>query len=114
MTDSVIKAGPGTHSVPLSLFRDNRQRVCDEIKKLNINESGVYILLQGGDTVPFYDTDTDYVFRQVNMQRSLYHQCIHGHVIEFDDDERPTIDQIIIGHPYRSPIHSNRINIVRC
>lgn len=67
MTDGIIKMGPGTHSIPLSLFRDNRQRVCNEIKKQNINETGVYILLQGGDTIGFYDTDTDYVFRQVKQ-----------------------------------------------
>lgn len=64
-SDSVINMGPGTHSVPLSLFRDNRQRVCTELKKNSLAGGNTFILLQGGDTISFYDTDTDYVFRQV-------------------------------------------------
>lgn len=65
MAEATIDMGPGTHAIPLSLFRDNRNRVCTELKANPSVDASTFVLLQGGDTVPFYDTDTDYVFRQV-------------------------------------------------
>lgn len=66
MAEATINMGPGTHAIPLSLFRDNRNRVCAELKKNpKVNDSS-FVLLQGGDCIPFYDTDTEYVFRQVS------------------------------------------------
>lgn len=64
--------GPGTHSIPVSLFRDNRNRVCAELKQNPSVDASTFILLQGGDNIPFYDTDTDYVFRQVKMAQSSH------------------------------------------
>lgn len=64
-----INMGPGTYAVPLSLFRDNRERVCDASKaasKQQIDQNA-FILLQGGDTINLYNTDVEYVFRQVNF-----------------------------------------------
>lgn len=61
--------GPGTHAIPLSLFRDNRNRVCTELKKNSSVDERSFVLLEGGDTLGFYDTDTNYVFRQV---RAIY------------------------------------------
>lgn len=61
-----ISMGPNTLAIPLSLFRDNRQRVCAALRTTKQTTAGTIILLQGGDTINFYDTDTDYVFRQVN------------------------------------------------
>lgn len=68
MTGGVINMGAGTHSIPVSLFHENRHRVCAELRKNGAGNAGTFILLQGGDTLGFYDTDTDYVFRQV-----MYH-----------------------------------------
>lgn len=52
--------GPGTLEVPLSLFAKNRQRLAEKL------QSGQVIVLQGGDSISHYDTDVEYVFRQVN------------------------------------------------
>lgn len=62
---NVISMGPGTLSIPLSLFRDNRQRVCTALRAAVQSTDHTFILLQGGDNISFYDTDTEYVFRQV-------------------------------------------------
>lgn len=60
--------GPGTLEIPLELFDLNRKRVAEKIRTKCPIKS--IILLQGGDEVPFYDTDTSYhVFRQVFLKR---------------------------------------------
>lgn len=53
--------GPGTLDVPLSLFAKNRSRLANSLKK------GQMVVLQGGDDLSFYDTDVQYVFRQVTF-----------------------------------------------
>lgn len=67
MAEATINMGPGTHAIPLSLFRDNRNRVCTELKKNPLLDESSFVLLEGGKSIPFYDTDTDYVFRQVRF-----------------------------------------------
>lgn len=52
--------GPGTYEVPLSLFEKNRKRLASQLK------SGQIVVLQGGDSINHYDTDVEYVFRQVS------------------------------------------------
>lgn len=52
--------GPGTLEVPLSLFEKNRKRLASQLK------SGQIVVLQGGDALNHYDTDVEYVFRQVS------------------------------------------------
>lgn len=52
--------GPGTFEVPLSLFENNRKRLASQLK------SGQIVVLQGGDGINHYDTDVEYVFRQVS------------------------------------------------
>lgn len=52
--------GPGTLEVPLSLFATNRRRLANKLK------SGQIVVLQGGEDVNHYDTDVQYVFRQVS------------------------------------------------
>lgn len=51
--------GPGTYKVPLSLFAKNRARLATKL------QSGQVVVLQGGEDVNHYDTDVQYVFRQV-------------------------------------------------
>lgn len=53
--------GPGTLEVPLSLFENNRKRLASQLK------SGQIVVLQGGDAINHYDTDVEYVFRQVSV-----------------------------------------------
>lgn len=55
----VWSMGPGTYEVPLSLFAKNRDRLAEKLK------SGQVVVLQGGDDINLYDTDIQYVFRQV-------------------------------------------------
>lgn len=53
----VLSMGPHTLSVPVELFALNRSRLVASLK--NQIEDSV-VLLQGGDEVPFYDTDITY------------------------------------------------------
>lgn len=54
--------GPETLAIPMAMFRENREKVCNGLKPAN-NE---VILLEGGNDLSWYDTDVDYVFKQVN------------------------------------------------
>lgn len=67
MAEATINMGPGTYAIPLSLFRDNRNRVCNELKKIPLLDASTFVLLEGGKSIPFYDTDTEYLFRQVDF-----------------------------------------------
>lgn len=63
---ATIDMGPGTHSVPLSMFRDNRLRVCNALKSIpNIGDDKTFVLLQGGNSINLYNTDVEYLFQQV-------------------------------------------------
>lgn len=53
--------GPGTLEVPLSLFAKNRKRLAEKLKP------GQIVVLQGGESINHYDTDVEYVFRQVTF-----------------------------------------------
>lgn len=67
---NTIGMGPGTYQIPLSLFRNNRQRVCDELKAQQLVDEESFILLAGGKEISLYNTDVEYVFRQVSNQLS--------------------------------------------
>lgn len=54
--------GPHTKGVPLELFQENRSRLGKQIQEKNKDS---LVLLQGGNEISFYDTDTSYLFRQV-------------------------------------------------
>ncbi|XP_017783851.1 PREDICTED: xaa-Pro dipeptidase [Nicrophorus vespilloides] len=59
----MLSMGQGTCEVPLELYALNRRRLCDRLKEKNVGDA--IVLLQGGEEVPFYDTDVTYnVFRQ--------------------------------------------------
>lgn len=61
-----LNMGPNTLSVPLDMFRENRERVCDALLRRTNGDvaKGALILLQGGDSLPLYNTDVEYLFRQ--------------------------------------------------
>lgn len=64
--------GPGTLEVPLSLFEKNRKRLASQLK------NGQVVLLQGGEAINHYDTDIEYVFRQVSASTSYQSLlCLH-------------------------------------
>lgn len=54
--------GPGTHQVPLAMFAENRKRMASQVP------SDVIVVMQGGGDLNLYDTDVDYVFRQVSTE----------------------------------------------
>ncbi|XP_029176670.1 xaa-Pro dipeptidase-like isoform X2 [Nylanderia fulva] len=57
-----------TLKVPMSLFRDNRQRLISRLRAKNeVSAAGAFVLLQGGVDVPFNDTDVNWPFRQVRI-----------------------------------------------
>lgn len=63
----LLNMGPNTHSIPVTMFKDNRERVMSELKKHNDVRDNAYVLVQGGDNINLYNTDVEYVFRQVSF-----------------------------------------------
>lgn len=66
-----LSLGSQTHSIPLSLFRDNRNRVAAALRATNQikDAASTYIILKGGTEAEFefYDTDTTQTtFRQAS------------------------------------------------
>ncbi|CAG9772882.1 unnamed protein product [Ceutorhynchus assimilis] len=58
----VLSMGPHTLQIPTELFSLNRQRLVNSLRE---KITDALVLLQGGEEVPFYDTDITYnVFRQ--------------------------------------------------
>lgn len=60
--------GPNTMSVPMELFQENRSRLVSPVQEKNKDS---VILLQGGSEISFYDSDTTYLFQQVNILNDL-------------------------------------------
>lgn len=59
--------GPGTHEIPVALYALNRRRLVEKLRvAMKLKGGNPVVLLQGGSEIPFYDTDTNYVFRQVS------------------------------------------------
>lgn len=69
---SVYQMGPETLAVPMTLFRNNRNRVVKELQKSNRVDEKTYVLLQGGTDVSFNDTDVDYLFRQESYFQYMF------------------------------------------
>lgn len=58
--------GNETLKVPLALFALNRQRLCERLRKNGAVQAGSAVVLQGGEEMQRYCTDTSIVFRQVS------------------------------------------------
>ncbi|XP_039744521.1 xaa-Pro dipeptidase isoform X2 [Pteropus medius] len=56
--------GNKTLKVPLALFVLNRQRLCERLRRNQAVQAGSLVLLQGGEDIQRYCTDTEVVFRQ--------------------------------------------------
>lgn len=87
---ATLDMGPGTLAIPLSLFRDNRLRVCTALKAIpNVGDDNAFILLQGGDSINLYNTDVEYNFRQVTKSEFQFvlisfankFKCVHNIMI---------------------------------
>ena len=62
---SKVSMGPGTHEIPMTMFKENRERVCAALRNMNNIPSNAEIYLEGGDNISLYNTDVDHAFRQV-------------------------------------------------
>lgn len=60
--------GNETLKVPLALFALNRRRLCERLRKNAAVQAGSVVVLQGGEEMQRYCTDTDLIFRQVSLQ----------------------------------------------
>ncbi len=56
-----LSRGGNTYKIPLELYRLNRQRLCDYVKR---ETSGAVVYLQGKPKL-IRNNDVDYLFRQV-------------------------------------------------
>ena len=57
--------GNETLNVPMELFTENRQRLCERLRGKEDVKPGAVIVMEGGKQLQRYCTDTDIVFRQV-------------------------------------------------
>lgn len=63
--ESYYSRGDHTFKVPMSLFRENRERLLARLKKkTELTAAKTFVVLQGGVEVPFNDTDINWPFRQ--------------------------------------------------
>ena len=65
----------------MTLFAENRERLLSRLRENPKLKDCSYVLLQGGEEVPFNDTDISWPFRQV---RHVMYTYIHGHIIRLD------------------------------
>lgn len=63
---SYYSQGPNTLQVSMELFALNRRRLCEKLRETPKLPANSVVVLQGGQGVPRYDTDVEYVFRQVS------------------------------------------------
>ncbi|KAH8382169.1 hypothetical protein KR009_002111 [Drosophila setifemur] len=70
---AAFQMGSG-HAVPMSLFRDNRDRTVKAIlqRGVKFDSGNLVVLLEGGKDKSLYNTDVDYVFRQESYFQYLF------------------------------------------
>ncbi|XP_043684031.1 xaa-Pro dipeptidase isoform X3 [Vespula pensylvanica] len=63
--ESYYTRGNHTLKVPMSLFRENRERLLARLKRnTDLPAANTFVILQGGIEIPFNDTDINWPFRQ--------------------------------------------------
>ncbi|RUS69476.1 hypothetical protein EGW08_022760, partial [Elysia chlorotica] len=62
--ETTYSRGEHTHEVPMELFKQNRQRLCDRLRAGGKISKGSMVLLQGGAAGLRNDTDHELLFRQ--------------------------------------------------
>lgn len=71
--------------IPMTLFRENRIKVATALKNVpRVNDKAV-VFLAGGDNISLYDTDVDFVFRQVSSFFLLLNFNLHLKIIMLSD-----------------------------
>ena len=70
--------GTSCLSVPMSLFADNRRRLCEKLRGGGEVPSGAIVVLQGGEQECLHSSDREIVFRQV------YHTHIYRKQQDWD------------------------------
>ena len=77
--------GDQTLKVSMELFAQNRDRLCGKLKELGTVSPKSVVILQGGECLSIYDTDREFLFRQVLKLYLLDHSltnckvCSHSH-----------------------------------
>lgn len=61
-----------TYAVPMSLFRENRQKVAAAVRQQAGVDNKAYIFLAGGKDIPFNDTDVNHAFRQESYFQYMF------------------------------------------
>lgn len=61
-----------TYAVPMTLFRNNREKVCQVLRKLPDIPELAFVLMKGGVDINFNDTDVTYLFRQESFFQYLF------------------------------------------
>jgi Xaa-Pro dipeptidase len=59
--------GDHTLFVPNALFIENRRRLCQRLRANTSVPQNAFVVLQGGESLGLYDTDVEYIFRQVGV-----------------------------------------------
>ena len=67
MTEQAFHLGNQTLRVPRKLHSVNRQRLVDGLAPKTNGDTGVYVVLQGGEAKTQYCTDREESFRQVSQ-----------------------------------------------
>jgi Xaa-Pro dipeptidase len=67
--------GDHTLFVPNTLFAENRRRLCQRLRENTSVPQNALIVLQGGESLSLYDTDVEYVFRQVGGTELFIVNC---------------------------------------
>jgi Xaa-Pro dipeptidase len=67
--------GDHTLFVPNILFAENRLRLCQRLRENTSVPQNAFIVLQGGEPLSLYDTDVEYIFRQVGGTKLFIVNC---------------------------------------
>ncbi|XP_049816802.1 xaa-Pro dipeptidase isoform X1 [Schistocerca nitens] len=64
VSGAVYMMGDHTLAVPMELFAVNRRRLCDRLRQNTRVPEDAAVVLQGGDEIPHYASDTVHLFQQ--------------------------------------------------
>jgi len=65
-------AGDGTLKVPMSMHKDNRSKLLAALRKREEIPADAVVVLQGGEELSVYDTDTEWDFKQESNFQYLF------------------------------------------
>lgn len=69
---AAYQMGRTTLAVPMKLFRQNREKVCNALQNILNNCTNSFILLEGGKDISFNDTDININFRQESYFQYMF------------------------------------------